>query len=60
MAPQTRDNAEVHTVRWLVACVLAATCTGCTGGLTVYAGEWWHFDGPGPSVDRPFLDVPLN
>jgi zinc D-Ala-D-Ala dipeptidase len=31
-----------------------------TGGLTVYAGEWWHFDGPGASVDRPVLDVPLN
>ena len=31
-----------------------------TGGLTVYSGEWWHFDGPGASVDRPILDVPVN
>lgn len=31
-----------------------------TGGLTVYSGEWWHFDGPGASVDRPVLDVPVN
>jgi D-alanyl-D-alanine dipeptidase len=30
------------------------------GGLTVYAGEWWHFDGPGADVGRPILDVPLT
>ena len=30
------------------------------GGLTVYAGEWWHFDGPGAAVDRPILDVPVD
>jgi len=30
------------------------------GGLTVYSGEWWHFDGPGASVDRPILDVPVD
>lgn len=30
------------------------------GGLTVYSGEWWHFDGPGASVDRPIFDVPVN
>lgn len=30
------------------------------GGLTVYSGEWWHFDGPGASVGRPILDVPVN
>ncbi|MGV9799899.1 M15 family metallopeptidase [Mycobacterium sp. NPDC003449] len=30
------------------------------GGLTVYAGEWWHFDGPGAADPRPFLNVPLN
>ncbi|MCB0947726.1 MAG: D-alanyl-D-alanine dipeptidase [Mycobacterium sp.] len=30
------------------------------GGLTVYAGEWWHFDGPGAAVERPILDVPVN
>ena len=31
-----------------------------TGGLTVYSGEWWHFDGPGAYVDRPILDLPVN
>lgn len=30
------------------------------GGLAVYSGEWWHFDGPGAGVDRPILDVPVN
>ena len=30
------------------------------GGLTVYSGEWWHFDGPGAHVERPILDVPVN
>lgn len=30
------------------------------GGLIVYSGEWWHFDGPGSTVDRPILDVPVN
>jgi D-alanyl-D-alanine dipeptidase len=30
------------------------------GGFTVYAGEWWHFDGPGAAQDRPILDVPIN
>jgi len=30
------------------------------GGLTVYSGEWWHFDGPGAGVPRPILDVPLG
>ncbi|WP_197378773.1 M15 family metallopeptidase [Mycolicibacterium mengxianglii] len=30
------------------------------GGFSVYAGEWWHFDGPGAAVDRPILDVPIN
>ncbi|MHC3002971.1 M15 family metallopeptidase [Gordonia metallireducens] len=29
------------------------------GGLTVYSGEWWHFDGPGADVRRPIVDVPL-
>ncbi|ORA68551.1 D-alanyl-D-alanine dipeptidase [Mycolicibacterium insubricum] len=29
------------------------------GGLSVYSGEWWHFDGPGAAVDRPILEVPL-
>lgn len=30
------------------------------GGLTVYSGEWWHFDGPGAKEPRPILDVPVN
>jgi D-alanyl-D-alanine dipeptidase len=30
------------------------------GGLTVYSGEWWHFDGPGAGIGRPILDVPIN
>lgn len=30
------------------------------GGLGVYSGEWWHFDGPGAGVQRPILDVPVN
>lgn len=31
-----------------------------TGGLAVYSGEWWHFDGPGAGVGRPILDVAVN
>lgn len=34
--------------------------TMSAGGLTVYSGEWWHFDGPGAAVDRPILDVPVD
>jgi zinc D-Ala-D-Ala dipeptidase len=30
------------------------------GGLTVYSGEWWHFDGPGAAMERQILDVPVN
>ncbi|WP_286174631.1 M15 family metallopeptidase [Mycobacterium sp. DL99] len=30
------------------------------GGLAVYPGEWWHFDGPGAADPRPYLDVPLG
>ncbi|MCZ0911151.1 D-alanyl-D-alanine dipeptidase [Gordonia amicalis] len=30
------------------------------GGLSVYSGEWWHFDGPGADVRRPIIDVPLT
>ena len=30
------------------------------GGLAVYSGEWWHFDGPGAGVPRPIIDVPVN
>uniref|UniRef100_UPI003D8F8567 M15 family metallopeptidase n=1 Tax=Gordonia sp. B7-2 TaxID=3420932 RepID=UPI003D8F8567 len=28
------------------------------GGLSVYSGEWWHFDGAGADVRRPIIDVP--
>lgn len=30
------------------------------GGLSVYPGEWWHFDGPGAKDPRPILDVPVD
>jgi D-alanyl-D-alanine dipeptidase len=30
------------------------------GGLAVYSGEWWHFDGPGSFVHRPILHAPLH
>jgi D-alanyl-D-alanine dipeptidase len=30
------------------------------GGIIVYSGEWWHFDGPGADVQRPHLDAPVN
>ncbi|HZY75665.1 MAG TPA: M15 family metallopeptidase [Jatrophihabitantaceae bacterium] len=30
------------------------------GGLSVYSGEWWHFDGPGADVHRPILHAPLR
>ncbi len=30
------------------------------GGLAVYSGEWWHFDGPGAAQPRAILDVPVN
>jgi D-alanyl-D-alanine dipeptidase len=30
------------------------------GGLTVYSGEWWHFDAPGAHDDHPILHVPVN
>ncbi|MEO6701052.1 MAG: M15 family metallopeptidase [Jatrophihabitantaceae bacterium] len=29
------------------------------GGIVVYSGEWWHFDGPGSLVERPILDAPV-
>jgi len=29
-------------------------------GLTVYSGEWWHFDTDDAYVKRPILDVPVN
>lgn len=30
------------------------------GGLNVYSGEWWHFDGPGSDVHRPILTAPVD
>jgi D-alanyl-D-alanine dipeptidase len=30
------------------------------GGITVYPGEWWHFNGPGSAVRRPHLNAPLS
>ena len=30
------------------------------GELSVYSGEWWHFDGPGAGVQRPILNVPVD
>jgi zinc D-Ala-D-Ala dipeptidase len=30
------------------------------GGISVYAGEWWHFDGPGSGIHRPQLGAPLD
>ena len=30
------------------------------GGITVYTGEWWHFDAPGAYANHPILDAPVN
>ncbi len=30
------------------------------GGLSVYSGEWWHFDGAGAGVQRPIINVPVD
>lgn len=30
------------------------------GGLSVYSGEWWHFDAPGAYAEHPILDAPVN
>lgn len=30
------------------------------GGLSVYSGEWWHFDGPGAGERRPIINVPVT
>jgi zinc D-Ala-D-Ala dipeptidase len=30
------------------------------GGLTVYSGEWWHFDAPGAGERRPIINVPVT
>ena len=31
-----------------------------SGGISVYSGEWWHFDGPDALIGRPFLDAPVS
>ena len=31
-----------------------------SGGITVYSGEWWHFNGPDSGVRRPHLNAPLT
>ena len=31
-----------------------------SGGITVYSGEWWHFNGPGSGVRRRHLNAPLG
>lgn len=30
------------------------------GRLSVYRGEWWHFDAWGAHTDHPILDAPVN
>ena len=30
------------------------------GGLAVYQGEWWHFDGSGAGENRPILNVSID
>lgn len=30
------------------------------GGIVVYSGEWWHFDGPDALVQRPYLAAAVN
>lgn len=31
-----------------------------TAGLSVYSGEWWHFDAPNAGDNHPILDAPVN
>jgi D-alanyl-D-alanine dipeptidase len=47
-------SAKARADRALLRTAMAA------GGLSVYAGEWWHFDGPGAGVHRPLLNAPLS
>lgn len=49
-----RISARAQANRQLLRRAMAA------GGLSVYAGEWWHFDGPGAAVHRPILHAPLR
>ena len=47
-------SAAQQANRALLRTVMAA------GGLAVYSGEWWHFDGPGAGTPRMILDVPVD
>lgn len=47
-------SAEQQANRALLRTAMAV------GGLKVYSGEWWHFDGPGAAIPRPILDVPVT
>ena len=49
-----RQRAQQQANRALLRNAMAA------GGLAVYSGEWWHFDGPGALTPRPILDVPVD
>jgi D-alanyl-D-alanine dipeptidase len=47
-------SAQQQAHRALLRTAMAA------GGLAVYSGEWWHFDGPGAGTPRAILDVPVD
>ena len=47
-------SAQQQANRALLRTAMAA------GGLAVYSGEWWHFDGPGAGTPRAILDVPVD
>ncbi|MEO9329086.1 M15 family metallopeptidase [Gordonia aurantiaca] len=57
-------NATAYATEGVSAAAQAARArlrqAMAAGGLRVYAGEWWHFDGPGAAVRRPIIDVPLT
>ncbi|PWD41217.1 D-alanyl-D-alanine dipeptidase [Gordonia paraffinivorans] len=56
-------NATAYATQGVSASAQAARArlrkAMAAGGLEVYPGEWWHFDGPGADVRRPIIDVPL-
>ena len=56
-------NATAYATQGVSASAQAARArlrkAMAAGGLGVYPGEWWHFDGPGADVRRPIIDVPL-
>ena len=45
-----RAQANRHLLRTAMA----------AGGISVYSGEWWHFDGPGAGTPRPILRAGLG